>query len=197
MGITLPHPTIVPYAAHLMLVCLALLAVLCAPETVHPASRPKLQFQRIALPREVRDAFIPAALAGFAGFAVVGFFAVVVPQLISGLFGYHNSILIGAIVFLLFAGSAVGQIVQGRITAQHRLSARCPPKRRAEVASSYFVVLYIALSLPVIGLGLAVQRIGIAHATSLFALLTTLTVLAALWLIVHRQRRTIGSPMGQ
>ena len=77
------------------------------------------------------------------------------------------------------------------------LAAKCPPNRRAEVTSSFFVVLYIAISQPVIGLGFAVQRIGIAHATSLFAILTTLTVFMALWLIVRRQRRAIESATGR
>lgn len=241
----LPQPTIVPYAVHLALVSLALIAVWRAPETARPAACTKLRFQRISLPVEVRDAFIPAALAGFAGFVVVGFFAAVVPQLISALLGYHSSVLIGALVFLLFACSAIGQIIQARIAAQHRLTAgciglavgltaiafcvldrslttlvvgtmiagigqgvsfraslgdlaaKCPSNRRAEVTSSFFVVLYIAISLPVIGLGFAVQRIGIAHATLLFAILTTLTVLIALWLIVHRQRHPIESAAGR
>jgi len=235
----LPRPTIVPYAIHLALVFLALIAVWLAPETARPVARTKLQFQRISLPVEVREAFVPAALAGFAGFVVVGFFAAVVPQLIGGLLGYHSSVLIGALVFLLFACSAIGQILQARIAARHRLAAGCiglavgltaialcafdrslttlivgtaiagigqgvsfraslsdlatksPPNRRAEVTSSFFVVLYVAISLPVIGLGFAVQRIGIAHATSLFAIVTTLIVLVALWLIVRRQRRSI------
>ncbi|WP_321947443.1 MFS transporter [Paraburkholderia sp. J10-1] len=241
----LPRPTIVPYAVHLALVSLALIAVWRAPETARPAERTKLQFQRISLPMEVRDAFIPAALAGFAGFVVVGFFAAVVPQLISVLLGYHSSVLIGALVFLLFACSAIGQTIQARIATQHRLTAgciglavgltaialcvldrslttlvvgttiagigqgvsfraslgdlaaKCPSNRRAEVTSSFFVVLYIAISLPVIGLGFAVQRIGIAHATLLFAILTTLTVLIALWLIVRRQRQPIESAAGR
>lgn len=237
----LPRPTIVPYAAHLALVLLALLAVWRAPETARVDTRAQLRFQRISLPEEVRSAFLPAALAGFAGFVVVGFFAAVAPQLISVLLGYHSSVVIGALVFLLFACSAAGQILQSRIAAQHRLAYGCiglaaglaaialcvhehslatlivgtvvaglgqgislraslgelaaksPPTRRAEVTSSFFVVLYIAISLPVIGLGFAVQRVGIDRATSLFALLTICTVLVALWFIVRGQPRRAGT----
>jgi MFS family permease len=230
----LPQPTLAPYAAHLALVVLALLAVWRAPETARVDTRAPLRFQHLSLPEEVRSTFVPAALAGFAGFVVLGFFAAVAPQLISVLLGHHNSVVIGALVFLLFACSALGQIVQSSIAAHRRqvvgsvglavglatialcvyerslatlivgtaiagvgqgisfraslgdLAAKSPPTRRAEVTSSFFVILYIALSLPVIGLGFAVQHVGIEEATLIFAALTIAAVLVALGFIVRQ-----------
>ncbi|MFL9962404.1 MFS transporter [Paraburkholderia sediminicola] len=230
-----PWPTQLPYTVHLALVGLAALAVLGVPETATIPARVKLGIQRISLPVEVRRAFIPAALAGFAGFVVVGFFAAVAPQLIRVVLGFHSGIVTGSIVFLLFACSALGQIVQAFIAARWRQAAGCiglvvgllcvglcvperstgllllgtalagigqgisfraglgeiasaaPAHRRAEVTSSYFVVLYVAISLPVIGLGFAVQLVGIQRATLLFVGLTIVLVLVALLLLMRGQ----------
>jgi MFS family permease len=229
----LPSPMRLPYAVHLVLLAAALLAVWNAPETAQLPARVKLGLQRISLPAEVRRAFVPAAMAGFAGFVVVGFFAAVAPQLIRVVLGYNNGIVIGAIIFLLFACSAIGQMVQAALAPQQRQPAGCigliagllavalsvpeqslgallmgtalagigqgisfraglaeiaaksPPHRRAEVTSSFFVVLYIAISLPVIGLGVAVQFAGIQRATLIFAGLTIVLVLAALLLLLR------------
>ncbi|HEY2019571.1 MFS transporter [Paraburkholderia sp.] len=232
-----PWPTQLPYAVHLALVGVAALAVLGVQETAAIPARVKLGIQRISLPVEVRRAFIPAALAGFAGFVVVGFFAAVAPQLIRVVLGFHSGIVIGSIVFLLFACSAVGQTVQTLIAARWRQAAGCiglvvglacigvcvperslgllllgtavagigqgisfraglgeiasttPAHRRAEVTSSFFVVLYVAISLPVIGLGIAVQLAGIERATLLFVGLTIVVVLIALLLLMRGQAK--------
>ncbi|MGF6267227.1 MFS family permease [Paraburkholderia youngii] len=230
-----PWPRQLPYAVHLALVGIAALAVLSVPETAAIPARVKLGIQRISLPIEVGRAFIPAALAGFAGFVVVGFFAAVAPQLIRIVLGFHSGVVTGAIVFLLFACSACGQIVQTMIAARWRQAAGCvglvvglvcvglcvpqqslvalllgtalagigqgisfraglgeiasaaPAHRRAEVTSSYFVVLYVAISLPVIGLGIAVQVAGIQRATLLFVGLTIIVVLIALLILMRGQ----------
>ncbi|WOD13641.1 MFS transporter [Paraburkholderia kirstenboschensis] len=230
-----PWPMQLPYTVHLVLVGFAALAVFSVQETATIPARVKLGTQRISLPAEVRPAFIPAALAGFAGFVVVGFFAAVAPQLIRVVLGFHSGIVTGSIVFLLFACSALGQIVQTIIAARWRQAAGCiglvvglvsvglcvperslgallfgtalagigqgisfraglgeiasaaPAHRRAEVTSSFFVVLYVAISLPVIGLGIAVQFVGIQRATLLFVGLTIVLVLIALLLLMRGQ----------
>lgn len=232
-----PWPMQLPYAVHLALVGVAVLVVLSVPETAAIPARVKLGIQKISLPAEVRRAFIPAALAGFAGFVVVGFFAAVAPQLIRVVLGFHSGIVTGSIVFLLFACSALGQIVQTIIAARWRQAAGCiglvvgllcvglcvperslgalllgtalagvgqgisfraglgeiaaaaPVHRRAEVTSSFFVVLYVAISLPVIGLGIAVQLADIQRATLLFVGLTIALVLIALLLLMRGQAK--------
>ncbi|ASW03266.1 MFS transporter [Paraburkholderia aromaticivorans] len=230
-----PWPMRLPYAVHLALAGIAALAVLGVQETAAIPARVKLGMQRISLPVEVRRAFIPAALAGFAGFVVVGFFAAVAPQLIRVVLGFHSGVVTGSIVFLLFACSALGQIVQTIIAARWRQAVGClglvvglmcvglcvperslsvlllgtalagigqgisfraglgeiaavaPAHRRAEVTSSFFVVLYVAISLPVIGLGIAAQLAGIERATLLFVGLTIALVLIALLLLMRGQ----------
>lgn len=235
----LPRPMQTPYIVHLVLVALAIVGVWQAPETAKLPERVKLDVQRISLPAEVRGVFMPAALAGFAGFVVVGFFVAVSPQLIRGVLGYHSAVVIGSIVFLLFACSALGQTVQAHFPARWRqplgcigllagllgvalcvperslvalligtalagigqgislraglgeLTTRSPPHRRAEVTSSFFVALYVAISIPVIGLGIIVQVAGIQRATLIFTGLTILLVLVALLLLIRDQARGI------
>ena len=64
----------------------------------------------------------------------------------------------------LIAAAVVAGIGQG-ISFSRGLAAvaeRTPPDRRAEVSSTYFVVAYVAISLPVVGEGLAAQHVGFA-----------------------------------
>ena len=48
------------------------------------------------------------------------------------------------------------------------VNSRSPAARRAEVASSFFVVSYIAVSLPIVGIGIAVQAAGLRAAGIVF-----------------------------
>jgi hypothetical protein len=50
-----------------------------------------------------------------------------------------------------------------------RLNASAPDEQRAEVASSYFVVAYVAISIPVIGEGLLARASGLRPAGLIFA----------------------------
>jgi hypothetical protein len=61
------------------------------------------------------------------------------------------------------------------------VAQRTPAERRAEVSSSYFVVAYVALSLPVVGEGLAAQHWGLQTAGLSFAV--AVAVLAAICLV--------------
>jgi MFS family permease len=98
----------------------------------------------------------------------------------------HFSSLSGLITAAVVAG--VGQGVSfGRGLAA--VSEQTPPDRRAEVSSTYFVVAYIAISLPVIGEGLAAQHWGLRTAGVAFAI--TVAALAAVCLaaILIQERR--------
>ena len=71
----------------------------------------------------------------------------------------------------LIAAAVVSGIGQG-ISFSRGLAAvaeRTPPERRAEVSSTYFVVAYVAISLPVVGEGLAAQHWGLRTAGVSFA----------------------------
>ena len=71
----------------------------------------------------------------------------------------------------LIAAAVVSGVGQG-ISFSRGLAAvaeRTPAERRAEVSSTYFVVAYVAISLPVVGEGLAAQRWGLRTAGVSFA----------------------------
>ena len=64
-----------------------------------------------------------------------------------------------------------------------------PPDRRAEVSSTYFVVAYIALSVPVVGEGLAARAWGLRTAGVSFALAVAILAGACLAAILVREAR--------
>lgn len=79
----------------------------------------------------------------------------------------------------LIAAAVVSGIGQG-ISFSRGLAAvseRTPPDRRAEVSSTYFVVAYVAIAVPVIGEGLAAQAWGLRTSGVAFAI--AVAVLAA------------------
>jgi MFS family permease len=59
----------------------------------------------------------------------------------------------------LFASAAVGGLGQGVVVSAGlaAIAERAPAERRGETASSFFVVLYVGLSLPVIAAGVAIH----------------------------------------
>jgi MFS family permease len=152
--------------------------------------------------------------------------------------GFRSDLAIGFVVFLLFACSALGQALQGRLATPWRLPAGCagliaglvlialavatrssaaliggalcagagqgasfraglgditarsPADTRAGVTSTYFVVLYVAISLPIVGLGVAVQMIDMRHAALLFSACTALLVVVAMALLLRNRHST-------
>ena len=217
------------------LLAAAAAAVWRAPETVAIAPRPwQLRPQRLQVPTAVRGVFVPAAIAGFAGFAVLGLFTAVAPAFLAQLLGLSNHALAGLVVSVIFAASTSGQLSLERVPQRWALPAGClilaagaalvgagigqaalgllvagaavagfgqglgfragmtavtaasPTERRAEVASTFFVVLYVAISVPVIGVGLAAQAIGLRLAGIGFAIVVAVLALAALLSLLRR-----------
>lgn len=93
---------------------------------------------------------------------------------------------------LLLAAAAVSGSGQG-IGFSRGLAAiaeAAPPDRRAEVSSTYFVVAYVALSLPVIGEGFAGQSLGLRTAGVAFAGAAAVLSAICLVAVVFQERRT-------
>ena len=205
----------------------AVIAVAAMPEPVGRSSRPQLRPQVLRVPAQVGAVFIPAALAAFAGFAVLGVSSAVSPAFLGQILHESSVAVVGAVVFGVFAGSTAGQVllesvpealampagcgaliagiglfalglavsslallVLGGVVAGAgqglsfraglaRLNASAPDEQRAEVASSYFVVAYVAISIPVIGEGLLARASGLRPAGLIFA-----AIVAALSAIV-------------
>jgi|SRR5579884_1736381 len=199
-----------------------------------PSGRLRLRPQGLTVPHEMRATFVRASLAGFAGFAVLGLFTAVSPAFLAEILHRRSHILLGAIVFAVFAASTAGQVAQARVPGTVALPAGCgglivgmgllalglglaslallviggvtagfnqglsfraalaalnaeaPEDRRAAVASSFFVVAYVALSIPVIGVGLLTQAAGLRVAGYVFT--GAVAVLAAAVLAMVRAR---------
>lgn len=98
---------------------------------------------------------------------------------------------LGSLAFLI-AGAVVAGLGQGLSVGAGlgALNAQAPPGRRGEVASSYFVVLYVALSIPIVGVGLATQITGLRSAALIFtALVAALGAACLISLLTRRPAR--------
>ena len=94
--------------------------------------------------------------------------------------------LVGAMV----GGGAVGYAFRAAVLT---LNTIAPPDRRAEVLSTFFVVAYIGITVPVVGTGLLLTTTTLLTATvTLAAFLTALAAIAASILVrlpaVHREQ---------
>jgi MFS family permease len=97
-------------------------------------------------------------------------------------------LLIGAAVT-----SGIGQGISFR-AGLAMVTGTSPPGQRAAVASSFFMTLYIALSIPVIGVGAAAQSFGWVRAGIAFAVLVGLLPLVALISLLRRPQRPLELP---
>jgi MFS family permease len=221
-------PLRLPFIVDLVLLVPAVLGLVVTPETVQRHAF-RLRFQRLSVPPEVRSVFIRGATAGFGSFAVAGVFSSVAPVFLGAILGRTSHALAGAIVFILFSASIVGQLLVSRLSDRRALilgcallaggvgllalalwieslaaliasasvvglgqglvigaglaaiNQRAPVEHRGETASSFFVVMYVGLSLPVIGVGVAanawsLRGAGIAFSAAVAALVLTVLV---------------------
>ena len=232
-------PLHVPFWVDLALLAFAAIGIWAIPEPVSRRVRPRLRPQGLHVPAEIRPIFVRAALAAFAGFAVLGLFTAVAPAFLGGVMGVSSHAVVGLVVFSVFAASTAGQISLGTLVPAERalpggcaglivgmallalgladsslplligggllagfgqglsfraglgsVNAAAPEARRAEVASSFFVVAYVAISIPVVGEGLlseatSLRTSGLIFAAAVAALSATVLVLLA------RERKSI------
>jgi MFS family permease len=239
---TAPLPLRLIFWVDLGLVLVAILAVWVVPETVDVPEHPRLRIRPPDVPALVRPAFLRAAIAGFAGFAVLGLFTAVVPSFLLDLLHEPSHAVSGALVFTLFAASALGQVALagplgtpamavgcgGLIVGMGLLAAglvmtslavvisaavvagigqglcmragleavsdRAPAERRAGVASAFFLVMYTAIALPVIGDGLATTGLGLRTAGIAFTLAVAVIAALALALLTRGRSRRRALP---
>lgn len=230
-----PYPLVLPYLVHLALLVPAAVAVAVVPESVSREPGPvRLQVQRLGVPPEVRSVFVRAGIAGFAGFAVLGFFTAVTPLFVGQVLRNPSHLVAGLVVFSALGSSTVGQLLTARVALRTSLLGGClalaagiavvgagiagvslpvllvgaavaglgqgtifraglqsvtgaaPAQRRSEVASSYFLVVYVAISLPVIGVGAGVQAFGLVPTAVAFAGLVAVLALGAFGSLLRR-----------
>ena len=220
-------PLRLPFIVDLGLLAPALLGLLMTPETVQRTAF-RFRLQRLKVPAEVRGVFIRGATAGFGSFAVAGVFSSVAPVFLGQILGRTSHALAGAVVFILFSASIVGQLIVSRLSDRRALVSGCvllvggvgllalalgieslaaliaaasvvgvgqglvigaglaainqraPVEHRGETASSFFVVMYVGLSLPVIGVGVAAHAFSLRTAGIGFSAAVAVLVLAVL-----------------
>jgi MFS family permease len=98
----------------------------------------------------------------------------------------HFSSLTGLIVAAVVAGVGQGISFSRGLAA---IAERAPADRRAEVSSTYFVVAYVAIALPVVGEGLAAQHWGLRTAGVSFAIAIGVLSVICLAMILVQERR--------
>ena len=88
----------------------------------------------------------------------------------------------------LFASASVAGLGQGLVIGAGlaAINQRAPVERRGETASAFFVVLYVGLSLPVIGVGVAAHAFALRSAGIAFSAAVAALVLAVLATLVRR-----------
>nr|WP_241830277.1 MFS transporter [Parafrankia colletiae] len=243
-----PDPLQLTYVINLALLVPAVLGVLLAPETVSRQARASVAqgaggarlLSRPRVPSAARAVFVRAALAGFAGFAVLGLFTAVGPAFLAQTLDEHNPLVTGLVVAAVFAGSALGQVLARRTGHAVGLPAGCaalvvgvalvggaiaasslpllvagavvagigqglsfasglggllaaaPPPARAETSSAFFVVAYVAISLPVVGVGVLAELTTLRLAGFVFVFVIGLLALTALALL-RRGRGAAGT----
>lgn len=96
------------------------------------------------------------------------------------------SSLLGLIAAAIVAGIGQGIAFSRGLAA---VAERTPDDRRAEVSSTYFVVAYVAISLPVIGEGLAAQHWGLRTAGVSFAIAVGVLAVVCLVAIMVQESR--------
>ncbi|HEX6460654.1 MAG TPA: MFS transporter [Thermoleophilaceae bacterium] len=150
-------PLRLPYWMHLALLIPALPGILLAPEPVEVKEHPRFAPQKLAVPEEVRGTFARAGLGGFAAFAFPGLFGSLGPTFLAKFLGFHSHVTAGAIVWLLFMASVVGQIAIVRISDRAALVTG----DAGTVAAAVFVIAALeAESLALLVLGGVAAGIG-------------------------------------
>ncbi|MGF6916876.1 MFS transporter [Paraburkholderia sp. 40] len=151
-----PWPLRTVFVVYLLtlLVTAALAALAC--ETVQARVRTFAQVSfapRIGVPAQLRVAFVVPAVTAFATFALLGFFAALLPNLIANSMHLHSPALSGALVAELFAASTITVMVTSKLAARTAMLAGLwllPPSLAlllwAQVAAS-IVVLSAATAL--------------------------------------------------
>lgn len=113
-----PAPLRLAYLLLLVLLMGIAVGIGWAPETVkdprHHLS--ELSFQpRLGLPQEIRTEFVAPAITGFVTFALLGFYAALIPNLLARSMGETSPLLAGAVVCELFAIGTLAAILAGRL----------------------------------------------------------------------------------
>lgn len=118
------HPLTLPYVVFLIVLVLAGVIALTAPDTVDiPDQRPAYKPQRVSVSADVRGEFIASGLAAGGAFAVLGFFTSLTGSVLGEVMHQHSRLVIGLVVFGTMGASSVSQVVFYALRPRLKLQA--------------------------------------------------------------------------
>jgi MFS family permease len=115
-----PDPLRLPFFVYLVMLCATAGAIFLAPETVaerKPLAEASLK-PRLGVPQSIRLQFVAPAVAAFAAFALIGFYAALVPSLLRDSLHLSAPLIAGAIVCELFLVAAVTILSTGKLESR-------------------------------------------------------------------------------
>ncbi|MFB7859847.1 MFS transporter [Rhodococcus qingshengii] len=121
-----PAPLVLPYLAHLTLTLVASAALAsCTPRSSGSGRWHAVRPQKLTVPHEIRTDFLRAVLSGGAAFATIGVLTAVGALFLSRNLHLASHSLAGFLVFLAFAGMAVGQLAARRLAPTTAMFLGC------------------------------------------------------------------------
>ncbi|GAA2754519.1 MFS transporter [Amnibacterium kyonggiense] len=184
-----PRPLVTPYLLSLVVLALAVVAVLAAPETVERRPR-RWSPQRLTVPEASRGAFAAAGAGVFGAFAIFGLFTSLAPSFLAGEFHSPSRLVAGAVPFAVFAVAAVAQVFFTPVPVRFQLvtatAAMVVGLAGLAVAALVAAEWLFVLGGTVAGLGVGLLfRASLGVATSLVPGPERGGVLAAMFLIAY------------
>lgn len=152
-----PLPTRLCFLVDLALIAAGLLCMLLLREPVPRADRLALAPRGLTVPADIRAVFVRAAIAGFAGFSVMGLFTSVSPAFLGQVLGETNLAVIGAVALSVFASSVVGQTTSTRLGLERSMRLGC---LGLIAGMGVVAAALLAKSLPLLLLGTVVAGVG-------------------------------------
>ena len=114
-------PLRLPYYIYLVLLCAIAGAILFAPETLPNPKRSLGDVSlrpRLGVPRGIWLQFVAPAVGGFATFALIGFYAALIPSLLGESLHQSAPAVAGAVVCEVFGIAAVTILLTGKLESQ-------------------------------------------------------------------------------
>jgi MFS family permease len=115
------QPLRLPYAVYMVLLVGLAAVMLAPPETVSARigrARGLSLRPRLGVPKQIRLAFLPPAATAFATFSLVGFYAALIPSMLSERLHVSSPLVAGAVICELFLVSAAAIAITERLRSR-------------------------------------------------------------------------------